>query len=81
MQVKITKKKIGVHNSIILTLMETVSLPSNVKFFKSGFKNKSYNTGLTDFGSRPKGFLSPAILYFFSVNDFDKNNRKHLQKY
>lgn len=59
--------------------MEIVSLPSNVNFCKSGFKNKSYNTGFTDFGSRPKGFLSTAILQYFFVNELDKNNRKHLQ--
>lgn len=55
--------------------METVSLPSNVKFCKSGFRYKSYNTGLTDSGSRTKGFFSPAILQFSLANDLIKNNR------
>lgn len=59
--------------------METVSLPSNVKFCKSGFRYKSYNTGLTVFGNRLNGFLSPAISQIVFVNDFDKNNRKHLK--
>jgi len=47
---------------MVLTLMETVSLPSNVNFCKSGFKYKSYSMGFIDLGRRLKAFLSTAIL-------------------
>lgn len=65
---------------MILTLIDTVSLPSNVNLCKLGFKYKSYKTGFTDFGSRLKVFLVSVISKFSLANVLIKFTRKHLQK-